>query len=131
MNQELAANTNLSHYRIAKKIGAGGMGEVFLAEDTRLKRKVALKVLPENIASDKDRLLRFEREAFAASALNHPNILTIFEFGAEGNMHFLASEFVAGETLRERLDKGNLTLSDALEIALQIASALQAAHAAG
>ncbi|MCA1624031.1 MAG: protein kinase, partial [Acidobacteria bacterium] len=103
MNKELEANNILSHYRIIEKIGAGGMGEVYLAEDTRLHRKVALKILPENIASDKDRLRRFEQEAFAASALNHPNILTIHEFGAENGIHFLATEFVDGETLREKL----------------------------
>jgi serine/threonine-protein kinase len=127
----LAAGQLVGHYRISSMIGAGGMGEVYLAEDTRLRRKVALKVLPESIASDKDRLLRFEREAFAASALNHPNILTIFEFGADGPTHFLASEFVAGETLREHLRRGELTVSETLEITLQIASALQAAHNAG
>src|SRR6266498_1440299 len=96
-------NTTLSHYRIVSKIGEGGMGEVFLAEDTRLRRRVALKVLPEKIAADADRLLRFEREAFAASALNHPNILTIFEFGAVDQTHFLVSEFVDGISLRQRL----------------------------
>ena len=107
------------------------MGEVFLAEDTRLRRRVALKVLPENIAADADRLLRFEREAFAASALNHPNILTIFEFGAEDQTHFLASEFVDGESLRERMSRTTMTVTTTLEIAIQIASALQAAHDAG
>jgi len=98
MNTELSANTSLSHYRIVSQIGAGGMGEVYLAEDARLRRKIALKVLPESIARDKDRLRRFEQEAFAASALNHPNILTIYEFGAEGATHYLASEFIDGET---------------------------------
>src|SRR5918912_3401730 len=98
MTRELSADTNLSHYRIAKKIGEGGMGEVYLAEDALLRRKVAIKVLPEALAQDKDRLRRFEQEAFAASALNHPNILTIYEFGAEGDVHFLATEYVEGET---------------------------------
>ena len=92
-----------NRYRILRKLGAGGMGEVYLAEDTRLRRKVALKLLPETLAEDRDRLRRFEQEAFAASALNHPNILTIYEFAADGETHFLASEFVAGETLRERI----------------------------
>lgn len=82
----------ISHYRIISQIGAGGMGDLYLAEDTRLARRVALKVLPESIAGDTDRLLRFEREAQAASALNHPNILTVHEFGEEKGLHFLASE---------------------------------------
>ncbi|MGH9818739.1 MAG: protein kinase domain-containing protein, partial [Pyrinomonadaceae bacterium] len=128
MNRELEANTTLSHYRIVSKIGEGGMGEVFLAEDTRLGRRVALKVLPENIARDRDRLLRFEREAQAASALNHPNILTVHEFGEEQGIHFIASEYVKGRTLREIIEEGGIPLSDSLEITLQIASALQAAH---
>src|SRR6266853_3611700 len=127
----LAAGTKLGRYEIRSKIGEGGMGEVYLADDTRLRRKVALKVLPENIAADTDRLLRFEREAFAASGLNHPNILTIFEFGAADKTHFLASEFVEGESLRERMRRPGMTVSETLEIAIQIASALQAAHEAG
>lgn len=122
---------SLGRYRIVEKLGAGGMGEVYLAEDTRLRRKVALKILPGNIAADADRLRRFEREAHSASALNHPNILTIHEFGAEGEKHFLASEFVEGETLRDRLNRESLTLSATLDIAIQIASALEAAHTAG
>lgn len=107
------------------------MGEVFLAEDSRLKRKVALKILPESIAKDEERLRRFEQEALAASALNHPNILTIYEFGAEKETHFLAAEFVEGETLRERLKGSPLNLKSALEIAIQAAAALDAAHHAG
>ena len=131
MNKELEANTTLSHYRIVEKIGAGGMGEVYLAEDERLNRKVALKVLPETIAKDKERLRRFEQEARAASALNHPNILTVYEFGFEQNVHFLATELVEGETLRESISNGDLSLTDALKIAEQTAFALSAAHAAG
>jgi eukaryotic-like serine/threonine-protein kinase len=131
MNKELEANTDLSHYRIVRKIGAGGMGEVYLAEDTKLRRRVALKVLPESIATDKERLRRFEQEAFAASGLNHPNILTIYEFGAENDAHFLASEFVAGETLRERMTREPLDLRETLDVALQVAAALNAAHEAG
>ncbi len=129
--EELVPNKTLSHYRIVSKIGAGGMGEVYLAEDKRLRRRVALKVLPEQVAAEGDRLLRFEREAFAASALNHPNILTIFEFGAEDGRHFLAAEFVEGETLRQRLLGEPLTIGEILEISLQIAAALNAAHDAG
>ena len=121
----------LGQYTIVSKLGEGGMGEVYLAEDTRLRRRVALKILPENIAADPSRLLRFEREAFAASALNHPNILTIFEFGAVDNKHFLASEFVEGVSIRERLSSGPLSLNETLDIAIQTASALQAAHGAG
>jgi serine/threonine protein kinase len=121
----------ISHYRILSLLGAGGMGEVYLAEDTRLKRKVALKALPEMIAQDKDRLRRFEQEAFAASALNHPNILTVYEFGAEGETYFLAAEFIDGETLRARLERAPLPLEEALEIAAQTAQALSAAHEAG
>src|SRR5262249_3797201 len=100
-----APGKQISHYRNLSLLGAGGMGEVYLAEDTRLRRKVALKVLPSVIAQDKDRLRRFEHEAFAASALNHPNILTIYEFGAEGETHFLAAEFIDGETVRARLER--------------------------
>lgn len=128
--KESLSKINLSHYRIISKLGEGGMGEVFLAEDTRLNRKVALKVLPESFAADKERLGRFELEARAASALNHPNILTVYEFGFETDIHFLATELIEGETLRERI-RGELTLSEALNIAEQTAFALSAAHAAG
>jgi eukaryotic-like serine/threonine-protein kinase len=131
MDKRPSSTSTLSHYRIVSKLGEGGMGEVFLAEDTRLRRRVALKVLPEIVAADADRLLRFEREAFATSALNHPNILTIFEFGVEHTMHFLVSEFVDGESLRERMSRSTMTLAETLEIVIQIASALQAAHGAG
>jgi non-specific serine/threonine protein kinase len=128
----LEAGSSLGHYRILKQIGAGGMGEVYLAEDSRLRRKIALKVLPEDIAQDKERLRRFEQEAFAASALNHPNILTIYEFGAESETHFLAAEFVEGETLRERIEGfAPLGRREVLDIAAQIAAALNAAHVAG
>ena len=131
MSERLVPNSTISHYRIVSRIGAGGMGEVYLADDTHLHRRVALKVLPQDIAADADRLLRFEREAFAASSLNHPNILTIFEFGSHGQTHFLASEFVDGESLRERVGRATMTFVEALDIGIQIASALQAAHVAG
>src|ERR687888_390445 len=93
----------ISHYRILQPLGAGGMGEVYLAEDTRLDRKVALKLLPARFTQDPDRVRRFIQEAKAASALNHPNIITIYEIGAEQGTHFIAAEFVDGLTLRQRL----------------------------
>jgi len=127
----LEANKKFGRYEICRKIGTGGMGEVYLAEDSRLRRKIALKVLPENIAADKDRLRRFEQEAHSASALNHPNILTIYEFGVEKGVHFLATEFVEGETLRERLRREPISIDEALDIAAQTVSALAAAHASG
>lgn len=107
------------------------MGEVYLAEDQKLSRQVALKVLPWHFNEDPDRMRRFQREAQAVSALNHPNILTIFEFDEQDSMHIIASEFVEGETLRQRLRRGSLTVSDCVDISIQTASALQAAHAAG
>jgi serine/threonine protein kinase len=120
----------ISHYKIVSPIGTGGMGEVYLAEDQQLLRQVALKILPEHLMAIGDRVRRFQREANAVSGLNHPNILTIFEFGAVDGVYILASEFVKGETLRTRLGRGPLPLEDALDIAVQIASALNAAHEA-
>ena len=121
----------ISHYEIISQIGAGGMGEVYLAKDIWLNRHVALKILHRTVASNNDRLLRFEREARAVSALNHPNILTIFEFGSEGGTHFLASELVKGETLRDRANRKRLTILEMLDISIQIAFALKAAHETG
>jgi serine/threonine protein kinase/Tol biopolymer transport system component len=126
----LEAGHLLGNYRILKQIGAGGMGEVYLAEDARLRRKIALKVLHRDLDQDDERLRRFEQEAFAASGLNHPNILTIYEFGAENETHFLASEFVEGETLRDRMRRDRLTIGETLHIAIQAAEALSAAHEA-
>jgi len=126
----LGHGQQIGHYQIHSAIGAGGMGEVFLAVDSRLNRKVALKVLSENIAADKDRLQRYKREAFAASALNHPNILTVHEFGVENGVHFLATELIEGETLREKINGGELSLTEVLNIAEQTAFALSVAHAA-
>jgi len=120
----------LDHYEVLSLLGAGGMGEVYRARDTKLGREVAIKVLPAGFASGKDRL-RFEREARAASALNHPNILTIYEIEQVDEQRFIAAEFVAGETLRQRLTKGRMKLDELLDVAIQIASALSAAHAAG
>ncbi len=118
-------------YKIERLLGEGGMGEVYLAEDTRLHRQVALKVLPNRLVADAERLMRFEREAHAASALNHPNILTIHEFGEADGIHFLAGEFVDGLTLGNMLAGGRLNITEALDIAIQVASALAAAHDAG
>ncbi|MGH9768746.1 MAG: protein kinase domain-containing protein [Blastocatellia bacterium] len=124
----------ISHYRILSKLGAGGMGEVYLAEDLNLGRRVALKLLPARFTQDPERVRRFEQEARAASATSHPNILTIYEIGQveteSGAMHFMAMEFVEGQTLRQRL-KRRPDLDEAIEIAIQIASALAAAHGAG
>ena len=126
------AGQMLNQYRIISPLGAGGMGEVFLAEDTRLRRKVALKLLPAQFTSDSDRVRRFEQEARAASALNHPNIITLFDLGRAGEIYFMAVEFIDGQTLRERLRaKERVPLGEALEIALQICQALVAAHEAG
>jgi TolB-like protein len=111
-------------------LGEGGMGEVYLAEDTTLRRLVAVKLLPAEFTADPDRLRRFEREAFAASSLNHPNILTIHEIGAEDGHHFIATEFIDGESLRQRLQDKRPELHEVLEIGVQVASALSAAHAA-
>src|SRR5262245_50696761 len=122
---------SISHYQVLSLLGAGGMGEVYLALDTNLGRKVALKLLPPAFTRDQERLRRFEREARSASALNHPNILTIYEVGVVGETRFIATEFIDGQTLRERLRGGRLELSEALDIATQIANALSAAHEAG
>lgn len=127
----LAPGTQLAHYKVVSKIGSGGMGEVYLAEDLSLRRKVALKMLAPELTSDEGALSRFEQEAHAASALNHPNILTIYEFGQAEGLHFIASEFVQGATLRLKLASGRLDLISAIDIAIQIASALAAAHACG
>ncbi len=121
----------IGHYRIESLIGVGGMGEVYLARDERLGRKVALKFLPERLTADKMQLNRFKSEARAASALNHPNILTVYEIGSEGNRHFIATEFIEGVTLRASLARGRMDPGDTLEIAVQVASALAAAHKAG
>ena len=126
----LAPDTILGHYKISSLIGSGGMGEVYLATDTELDRTVAIKILPENLALDQQRLQRFVQEAKAASALNHPHILTIYEIGTMGDARFIATEFIDGETLRQRMNHG-MKLFDILEIAGQIAGALAAAHAAG
>jgi len=121
----------IGHYKILGLLGKGGMGEVYLAFDTSLDRKVALKLLPPQFTTEADRVRRFEQEAKAASALNHPNILTIHEIGREGDLYFMATEFVEGQTLRHLIDGGKVNLQETLEVALQVAAALSAAHAAG
>ena len=121
----------LGHYCIESLIGVGGMGEVYLARDERLGRKAALKLLPDSLTTDETQLSRFKNEARTASALNHPNILTVYEIGAEGHVQFIATEFIEGVTLRAALGSGRMSAQRALEIALQVASALAAAHDAG
>ncbi|MEO8573626.1 MAG: protein kinase [Pyrinomonadaceae bacterium] len=120
-----------SHYTIKKLLGKGGMGEVYLASDEMLKRNVAVKFLPAKLTGDKDVSRRFQQEAFAASALNHPNILTIYEIGEADGSSFIASEFIDGETLREKLSRGILAVEESLDIAVQTAAALSVAHEAG
>src|SRR6476659_325636 len=121
----------INSYRIIRPLGSGGMGEVYLAQDARLGRNVALKILPAKFTIDLQRVQRFEQEARAASALNHPNIITIHEIGRLNSTQFIVTEFVEGQTLRERIQQESLSLSEALEVAIQVAGALEAAHAAG
>ena len=133
----ISAGTTLGRYEIRSLLGAGGMGEVYLAHDTQLRRSVALKFLPDVLTRDDERLRRFEQEAYAASGLNHPNILTIYEIGHIDARRFIAMEYVEGETLRQHIAHGlqstgsGMKLSHALDIAIQIASALAASQAAG
>jgi serine/threonine protein kinase len=127
---ELSPGATLGRYRIIGKIGAGGMGEVYRAQDTELGRSVALKFLPGDVAAHQNRVKRFLQEAKAVSALNHPNILTVYEIGRADDATFIATEFVDGITLRQQMRLG-LKLAEVLDISIQIASALVAAHAAG
>jgi serine/threonine protein kinase len=122
---------SIKHYKILSMAGAGGMGEVYIAEDTQLGRKVALKILPAQFTRDSDRIARFQRESRAASALNHPNIITIHEIGQDHNLYFIVTEFIEGDTLRKKMSRDKLGLKEAIEITLQIAGALEAAHTAG
>lgn len=121
----------IGHYKISESIGSGGMGEVYLATDIAAGRKAALKLLPMRFACDIERLKRFQQEAHAVVALNHPNILTVYEIGEDHLTHYIASELIEGETLRQRLVRGQISLCEAVDIAVQVASALAAAHDAG
>jgi serine/threonine protein kinase/TolB-like protein len=127
----ISPGTEIDHYQIISLVGAGGMGQVYLAEDTRLKRKVAIKMLSGSRIHDESGLRRFEREARAASALNHPNILTIYEFGQADGLCFIVSEYLEGKTLRQELADGSLEIEKAVDIAVQIAKALDAANSSG
>ncbi|MBA3804129.1 MAG: protein kinase [Acidobacteria bacterium] len=127
----LSSGAQLGRYEIRSLLGAGGMGEVYLASDTLLERNVALKVLPAEVASDRQRMQRFTQEAKAASSLNHPNIITIHEIGHIDSIYFIATEFIKGVSLRERMAKGEMRLEEVLDVAMQTASALAAAHEAG
>ena len=127
----LSPDTELGPYRIVEAIGAGGMGEVYRARDTRLERDVAVKILPAHLADDEDGLARFERETKAVAALSHPNILTIYDVGRHQGVPFAVMELLEGETLRERLEKGSLPLGKAVELALETTRGLAAAHAKG
>src|SRR5215813_5352937 len=109
--------TTLGHYKLIQKIGAGGMGEIYLAEDPRLNRRVALKLLPAHFTKDPDRVRRFVQEAQAASALNHPNIITIFEIGEADGAHYMVTEFIQGQTLRNQISS-SLSISRVLEVAI-------------
>src|ERR1700735_5832571 len=127
----LLPGTRLGPYEIVAMLGRGGMGEVYQARDPRLGRIVAIKILPAELSADSDSLLRFEREARSASALNHPNIVTIYDLGKDGSTHYIAMELIEGKTLRELLDAGTLPIRRAIEIAAQVAEGLAKAHEAG
>jgi serine/threonine protein kinase/tetratricopeptide (TPR) repeat protein len=127
----LSPGTRFGRYEIRSLLGAGGMGEVYLANDSQLRRSVAIKILPSDFTKNKERLRRFEHEAYAASALNHPNILTIYEIGTEQDLHYIATEYIEGESLREHLHRKTMELREVLDVSTQVASALASAHKAG
>src|SRR3989454_1746187 len=128
---ELGPGVTISHYRIVSKIGAGGMGEVYLAQDTKLDRKVALKILPADLAANHDRMRRFTQEAKSAAALSHPNIATIHEIGQSDGVNFIAMEFIDGATLREKIHQEQTDLRKLLRYLQHVAEGLAKAHAAG
>ncbi len=127
----LTLNTRLDHYEIRSLLGKGGMGEVYLAEDVRLHRNVALKILPAEVASSQERMHRFEQEAQAAAALNHPNVAHIYEIGESESTHFIAMEYIDGETLRDQINGDQASLPKLLKYLTQVAEGLTKAHAAG
>src|SRR5437763_2269286 len=127
----IQAGTHFGRYEIRSPIGAGGMGEVYLAHDAQLDRPVALKLLPSDVTQDADRLRRFQQEARATSALNHPNILTIYEIGEADGTYFIATEFIDGTTLRDQMARERMKIDEILDVSIQVASALAAAHEAG
>src|SRR5881397_1392622 len=127
----IRAGTKLGRYEIRPKIGSGGMGEVYLAQDTKLDRKIALKVLPPDVASNRNRMERFVREAKSAAALNHPYIAQIFEIGEHAGTHFIAMEFIDGVTLNEMIHRDKASLNKLLRYLIQVAEGLTKAHAAG
>ena len=128
---DLLIGQMIGHYKILKRIGAGGMGEVYLALDTTAGRQAALKVLPSHLTGYAERLKRFQQEARAVASLNHPNILTVYEVGAHGSVQYISSELIEGETLHQRLLRGSTQVGEAVEIAIQVATALVTAHQAG
>src|SRR6266487_3231838 len=128
---DLLVGQTFGHYKLSKRIGAGGMGEVYLATDITAGRKAALKLLPMRFTGDAERLKRFQQEARAVVALNHPNILTVYEIGEDHSTHYIASELIEGETLRQRLTRGRMEVGEAVDVAIQVTSALATAHEAG
>jgi len=131
MSESLVPGAVLAHYRIVARLGAGGMGEVYLAQDLNLERPVALKILPPEVARDTDRMRRFVQEAKLASALSHPNVAHVFEIGEAGDITFLAMEYIEGQTLNARIAGAPLPIAEGIDIAIQVADALDAAHAKG
>jgi eukaryotic-like serine/threonine-protein kinase len=128
---DLLVGRTIGHYKLSESIGTGGMGDVYLATDVTAGRKAALKLLPTRFTGDAERLKRFQQEARAVVRLNHPNILTVYEIGEDHSIHYIASELIEGETLRERLARGRMQLNEAVDVAIQVISALAAAHQAG
>jgi eukaryotic-like serine/threonine-protein kinase len=131
MSLSLPSGARLGHFEIKYQLGAGGMGEVYLAQDMKLDRKVALKILPADLAADVDLMRRFTQEAKSAAAINHPNIAHIYEIGEDGGTNFIVMEFIDGITLREQMRQPSMKLAEVLEVAAQLAGALSVAHSAG